>query len=178
MPRRTIEAQAFDGVVIAPADPAQPEILAMLAESDAWYAANYPAESNHLLDVATLKQPNVAFFAARRDESLLGCGALVEQCDERERYGEIKRMYVAPAARGLGIGRRLLQTLEQHAAGLGLDCIRLETGVKQPEAIGLYRAFGYGDIGPFGDYVLDPLSVFMEKRLTTAISSGGRSSSV
>ena len=47
----------------------------------------------------------------------------------------------------------------------GLVGIRLETGVKQPEAIGLYRAFGYVEIGPFGAYVLDPASVFMEKRL-------------
>lgn len=176
MPRRTTETHAVDRVVIAPDDPARPEILAMLAESDAWYAANYPAESNHLLDVATLKRPNVAFFAARRDESVLGCGALVEQRDDRERYGEIKRMYVVPAARGLGLGRRLLQTLERHAAGLGLTCIRLETAVKQPEALGLYRNFGYVEIGPFGDYVLDPLSVFMEKRLAADVSAGGRSS--
>jgi putative acetyltransferase len=75
-------------------------------------------------------------------------------------------MYVAPAARGLGLGRLLMQTLERHAAALGLACIRLETGVKQPEAIGLYRAFGYVETGPFGEYGLDPMSVFMEKRLT------------
>lgn len=154
------------GMVVALDDPDQPEILAMLAESDAWYAANYPAESNHLIDVSTLKRPTVAFFTARRDGRVLGYGSVVRQTEPGGgAYGEIKRMYVAPAARGLGLGRLLMEALERHAAAQGLACIRLETGVKQPEAIGLYRAFGYAEIGPFGDYVRDPMSVFMEKRL-------------
>jgi putative acetyltransferase len=161
MPTRTTEA----GIVVALDDPDQPEILALLAESDAWYAAMYPAESNHLIDVAVLKQPNVAFFTARRDGRVLGYGSIVRQSGrDGEAYGEIKRMYVAPAARGLGLGRLLMQTLERHAAEHGLSCIRLETGVKQPEAISLYRAFDYVETGPFGDYGLDPMSVFMEKR--------------
>lgn len=162
MPTRTIEAD----IVVALDDPDQPEILALLAESDAWYAAMYPAESNHLIDVSTLKQPNVAFFTARLDGRVLGCGSIVRMVDRGgEAYGEVKRMYVAPTARGLGLGRLLMETLEEHAAAQGLACIRLETGVKQPEAIGLYRAFGFREIGPFGGYVLDPMSVFMEKRL-------------
>ena len=163
MPTRTTEAET---IVVALDDPDQPEILALLAESDAWYAAMYPAESNHLIDISTLKRPNVAFFSARRDGRVLGYGSIVRQLGgDGEVYGEIKRMYVAPAARGLGLGRLLMQTLEGHAIGLGLACIRLETGVKQPEAIGLYRAFGYVETGPFGAYGLDPMSVFMEKRL-------------
>jgi len=163
MPTRTTEAEA---IIVALDDPDQPEILSLLAESDAWYAANYPAESNHLIDVATLKQPNVAFFTARQQRRVLGCGSIVRMLGrDGEAYGEIKRMYVAPAARSLGLGRLLMQALEGHAAGQGLACIRLETGVKQPEAIGLYRAFGYVETGPFGAYRLDPLSVFMEKCL-------------
>jgi putative acetyltransferase len=163
MPTRTTEAET---IVVALDDPDQPEILALLAESDAWYAAMYPAESNHLIDISTLKRPNVAFFSARRDGRVLGYGSIVRQLGrDGEVYGEIKRMYVAPALRGLGLGRLLMQTLERHAAALGLACIRLETGVKQPEAIGLYRAFGYVETGPFGAYGLDPMSVFMEKRL-------------
>ncbi len=150
---RTSEARS-DAVVVARADPGRPEILALLAES------------NHLVDVATLKQPGVAFFAARQDGRVLGIGAIVERREvDGTPYCEIKRMYVAPAARGLGLGRRLMQMLEAHAAELVLCCIRLETGVKQPEAIGLYRAFGYSEIGPFGAYSADPVSVFMEKRL-------------
>lgn len=166
MPRRTTESEGAGApLVVARDDPDQPEILAMLAESDAWYAANYPAESNHLIDIATLKQPNVAFFTARRQGRVLGFGSIVDRCSGEERYGEIKRMYVAPTERGLGVGRRLLEALERHAEGLGITCIRLETGVRQPEAIGLYRSCGYREIRPFGEYHSDPLSVFMEKQL-------------
>lgn len=67
--------------------------------------------------------------------------------------------------RGLKLGRRLLAALEAHAAGLGRRCLRLETGIHQPAAIGLYRAAGYAGCGPFGNYAPDPLSLFMEKTL-------------
>lgn len=148
-------------VVIAAEDPDRPDIVALLREGDAYYASLYPAESNHLLDIASLQRPDVTFLTARRDGLLLGFGALVDQGD----YAEIKRMYVAPAARGLKLGWAILQSLEGHAAACGRHLLRLETGIRQPEAIGLYRAAGYRDIPPFGDYRPDPLSLFMEKRL-------------
>ena len=78
---------------------------------------------------------------------------------------EIKRMFVVPEARGRGAGRRLLERLIEAARAEGITVLRLETWVKQPEAIGLYRAAGFEDIGPFGSYAADPLSLFMEKRL-------------
>ena len=80
-------------------------------------------------------------------------------------YGEIKRMFVADAARGHGIGRRLLAAIESEARNFGLSVLRLETGIRQPAAIGLYRSCGYREVAPFGDYGPDPLSVFMEKTL-------------
>lgn len=143
-------------------DPRQADIVAALAEADAWYATLYPAESNHLLDVETLRDSAVTFFAARSAAGvLLGYGAVVD----RGEYAEIKRMYVAPAARALQLGRRLLDALERHAARLGRNCLRLETGIHQPAAIGLYRKAGYTDREPFGGHAADPLSLFMEKRL-------------
>jgi putative acetyltransferase len=148
-------------VCIAIENPSQPDIVALLRAADDWYAALYPAESNHLLDVSTLQQPDTAFFVARENGTLLGFGAVVR----RAGYAEIKRMFLAPAARGRKLGRRILETLEAHAAQNGIRCCRLETGVSQPEAIGLYRSAGYADIAPFGDYRADPLSLFMEKRL-------------
>lgn len=78
---------------------------------------------------------------------------------------EIKRMFVDPAARGLGIGARLMERLEQAARGTGIGVIRLETGTRQPEAIGLYRRFGHAERPPFGAYRPDPLCLFMEKPL-------------
>ncbi|TKW78876.1 MAG: GNAT family N-acetyltransferase [Bradyrhizobium icense] len=143
-------------------DPRQPELLAMLADSDRYCAALYPAESNHLLDASTLAGPEVTFLVARAPDQVAGFGAVVRHNAE---FGEIKRMYVAPAMRGMKLGRSILAALEDRARADGLPCLRLETGVKQPEAVGLYRSAGYQEIPAFGDYEPDPLSIFMEKRL-------------
>ena len=145
-------------------DPDQPEILELLAQSDAYMAALYPPESNHLLDLRALQRPEVIFLAARIDERIRGCGALVPTGNRD--WAEIKRMFVAPAARGQRLGRQLLEALEARARREGLPLLRLETGIRQPEAIALYRSAGFREIEPFGDYRLDPLSLFMEKRLS------------
>jgi putative acetyltransferase len=143
-------------------DPRQPELLAMLEDSDRYYAALYPAESNHLLDASMLAGPEVTFLVARVPDRIAGFGAVVRHSAE---FGEIKRMYVDPAMRGMRLGRSILAALEDRARAEGLPCLRLETGVKQPEAIALYRSAGYEEIPAFGDYQPDPLSIFMEKRL-------------
>jgi len=147
---------------IAIENPDQPEIHALLRDSDALMASLYPAESNHMLDVKSLQGPEVTFIAARLDGAAVGCGAVVRS---PEGWAEIKRMFVSPAARGRKLGKLLLQQLESIAAGSGVRVLRLETGVRNPEALGLYRAAGFVEIGPFGSYRPDPLSVFMEKSL-------------
>jgi GNAT superfamily N-acetyltransferase len=65
---------------------------------------------------------------------------------------EVKRMYVAPGARGLGLARRMLAHLEATAAGVGASALVLETGLKQPEAIALYESSGYTEMAGFGYY--------------------------
>ena len=149
-------------IEIAVEDPAQAEVAPLLQASDAYMASLYPAESNHLLDVASLRQPQVTFLVARVDGKALGCGAVV---DSGQGWAEVKRMFVSPAARGLKLGRRLLDELEAIAVRRGVRALRLEMGGRQPEALGLYRSAGYVEIGPFGTYAADPLSVFMEKTL-------------
>jgi putative acetyltransferase len=149
-------------IQIAVEDPAQAEIAPLLQASDAYMASLYPAESNHMLDVASLRQPQVAFLVARVDGKALGCGAVV---DSGEGWAEVKRMFVSPAARGLKLGRRLLDEIEAVAARRGVRALRLEMGGLQPEALGLYRSAGFVEIGPFGAYRPDPLSIFMEKTL-------------
>jgi putative acetyltransferase len=72
-------------------------------------------------------------------------------------------MFVSPSARGLKLGRRLLERIEALASENGERLLRLETGAKQPEALALYRSAGFVEIGPFGSYRPDPLSLFMEK---------------
>ncbi len=150
---------------LATESPDQPEILALLQASDAYMADLYPAESNHMLDVSELCRPEVTFIVARMDGRAVGCGAIVESA---EGWAEIKRMFVSPLARGQKVGRRILRQLEATAAEKGVPLLRLETGIKQPEALALYRSEGFVEIGPFGKYRPDPLSLFMEKPLRKA----------
>lgn len=149
-------------VTITLETPRQPEIVRLLEMSDAYAASLYPAESNHLVDINTLEKPNVSFFAARNDGEIVGCCALVEAGDST---AEIKRMFVDPHARGLKIGKLMLEALVELGRQRGVKAIRLETGISQPEAIGLYHKAGFVDIEPFPPYKPDPLSMFMELKL-------------
>ena len=155
-------------IEIRPTDPRLPAIQALLAAADAFAQALYPAESNHLDPVDELIKPNVYFVGAYlpgADEPV-GCGAVKRLRDaDGVEYGEIKRMFVAPAARGLGAGRTLLAALESHLTGTGVYLARLETGIHNHAALALYQGCGYQRIGPFADYGDDPLSVFMAKTL-------------
>lgn len=149
-------------VTIRVEDPDQPEILSLLREADSWYISVYPPEHTHLLDMVSLKRPEVSFHVARVEGRVAGFGAMVRQ---PAGFGEIKRMYVDPAFRGNHVGRLILGSLEAHARRLGLRLIRLETGPRQLAAIGLYRASGYGEIAAFAPYDAGPFSLFFEKRV-------------
>ncbi|MEX2224135.1 MAG: GNAT family N-acetyltransferase [Candidatus Rokuibacteriota bacterium] len=142
--------------------PRQADVERLLEALDAYQSALYPAESNHFLDVEALSAPDVRFFVARRNGVALGCAAL--RIDAAG-YGELKRMFVRPEARGLKLGRLLLDRIEEEARQARLGYLRLETGIHQPEALGLYRTAGYAERDAFGEYEPDPLSVFMEKIL-------------
>ena len=142
--------------------PADPPVRAMVEELDRYFHALYPAESNHLLDIDTLCQPEMRFFAVFEGAKALAIGG----CWLKDGYAEVKRLYVRPAARGLGLAKRIMRRIEDEAIDCGRIIARLETGIHQPESIGLYRRLGYAVCGPFGDYpVDDPNSVFMEKLL-------------
>jgi putative acetyltransferase len=136
------------------------EFVHFLKASDDYAASLYPAESNHMLDVDTLLLPQMHFFVIH-DGDARGCGGFWEHGD----CVEIKRVWIDPLARGKGYSRALMTHLECEARALGYRLARLETGVHQPEALGLYRVLGYVECGPFGSYRPDPLSVFMEKVL-------------
>jgi putative acetyltransferase len=148
-------------ISITRADAAEPSVRVLIEALDQYMIPLYPAESNHLLDIETLRQPQMLFFAAAVDGVTCGCGG----CWLHDSYAEIKRVYVDPKARGLGLARKLMARIEDEARAQGLRLARLETGIHQPEALGLYRALGYVERGPFGDYGPDPNSVFMEKPL-------------
>ena len=149
-------------ITITPEDPGTPDVLALLHAGEAYGAALYPAESNHYLPLDALRAPEVLFLVARdASGTAIGTGAIVANGD----WAEIKRMWLAPAARGKGLSKRLLAMLEAHAAGLGVRVFRLETGIHNTEALGLYARVGYVVCDAFAPYAPDPLSVFMEKRI-------------
>lgn len=144
-------------------DPDASEVQALIAASDSYYVDLYPAESNHLESRADLKRPNVLFIGVRVDGELVASGAAKIMQDDGT-YAEIKRVFVLDQYRGRGLSNRIMQFLEAELARRGIELFRLETGVKQPEALGLYRKLGYRERPPFGSYRSDPLSVFMEKQ--------------
>ncbi len=154
----SVESPALD-IRHEPADsPGVPELIAAL---DAHLTSVYPPESCFMLSVDELLQPNIIFIVAREGGRAIACGA-VRYMDG---YAEVKRMYVAPAHRGKGIARRILAKLEDEARAANYSTVRLETGVRQPEALRLYEGCGYTRRGPFGEYPEDGLSVFYEKGL-------------
>jgi putative acetyltransferase len=150
--------------VVALEDPRSDEARALVGALDDYLDGLYPPENNYLLDLESLCAPEVSFFVARLGGMALGCGAL-RVLDAR--CGELKRMYVAPEARGLGLGRALLQAIEARARALGLGELKLETGTAQPEALGLYRAAGFVPCAAFAGYRTDPLNLFLAKSLVT-----------
>jgi GNAT superfamily N-acetyltransferase len=106
--------------------------------------------------------PDGAFVVGWEDGEPVACGGV---CRYDETTAEIRRMYVAPSARGRGLSRFVLAALEDEARELGYDLVRLETGDQQPEAIKLYASSGYEPIPRYGPFVDDPRSVCFEKRL-------------
>lgn len=151
-------------MTIAFESPDQPDVIALIADLDAYQDTLYPPESRHALDITSLKQSNVLFAVARDSEgNAIGCGAIVLNPE----FGELKRMYVSPRGRGQGVARKLMTTLELRAVDSGCKVIRLETGPYQPEALALYASAGYQRREPFGDYTDDPLSVFMQKHIAS-----------
>jgi putative acetyltransferase len=104
-----------------------------------------------------------AFVIAWQSDQAVGCGAVRPL---EPGIAEVKRMYVAPASRRLGIARRILAELETQARSLGYTRLHLETGTLQPEAIRLYEQAGYERIVCFGNYAQDPLSVCFGKSLS------------
>lgn len=147
---------------IARETPDQREVLRLLRLADERAASLYPAESRHGLGAGTLVTAGVRFFVARLAGVAVGCGGFARQDSDA---AELKRLFVEEAARGRGVGRLILQAVEDAARRERVAVMLLETGVSSVEARELYRRSGYRERGPFAGYGPDPLSVFMEKAL-------------
>ena len=160
--------EAVDFVTIRREHPGTEAASQLIAELDAYLAPLYPEVSQHGYSVETLVQRQVEFFVLYCDGEPAACGGVqffAEPQEEGGAYGELKRMYVRDQFRGRGFGKRLLKHLERLATDKGVATMRLETGIYQPEAVGLYERAGYYRIPPFGDYWDDPVSLCYEKRL-------------
>ena len=155
-------------ITIAEEAPDSADALALIGELDAILTPMYDARDRHGYSVETLKRQGVHFFVVRCDGEVAGCGGVqfFDATPADAGFGELKRMYVRPRFRGLGLGRRLVEHLSAVAVSHGLDIVRLETGVHQTEAIALYEKVGFRRIPPFGDYPDSPVSLCYEKRLT------------
>src|SRR5689334_18232703 len=118
-------------VVITQERPDTADALQLIAELEAHLDPLYPSESRHGYSVEKLLAQDVAFFLIRYHETPAGCGGIQLYGTE---YGELKRMYVRPQFRGLGLGKRMLDHLEEFARIRGVGLLRLETGIHQHAA--------------------------------------------
>jgi DNA-binding MarR family transcriptional regulator/N-acetylglutamate synthase-like GNAT family acetyltransferase len=131
-------------------------------ELDRRFATGFEPTISNPAELDELRPPAGLFLVARLRGDPVGCGALKFHGADPT---ELKRMWVAPAARGLGIGRRLLTELERQADAAGSRIVRLETNKTLVEAVHLYRATGYQEVGAFND---EPYADhWFEKRLPT-----------
>lgn len=150
-------------------DPARGDVHQLLSEHLADMFATSPAESVHALDHSALSAPSIAFWTAREDGELLGCGALklLHSPSGYPIHGEIKSMRTTASARGRGVATLMLGHIVEDARVRDLERIYLETGTEEyfAPARRLYARNGFTECPPFADYTLDPNSVFMELRL-------------
>ncbi|QDY69554.1 GNAT family N-acetyltransferase [Qingshengfaniella alkalisoli] len=146
-------------LTIRQGDPRHPQATALLEASHALMQSLFPAESNFYLSIDALCEESIHFFVVERDGDTVGCAALAV----KDGYGEVKSMFVYPAARGTGAAGMLMQQIDSHARDLGLPVIKLETGPGLDAAHKLYHRHGFELCGAFGDYPESPYSVFMQK---------------
>ena len=164
----------LDALEIAPDALTGADATSLIAALNAELSARYPepGATHFRLDPGEVAPGAGVFLVARRRGRPVACGALRLLRDAAvarqlgPRVGELKRMYVAPDARGKGVGRALLDRLEAEARSLGVTRLVLETGTRQAEALALYRRAGFTEIAPYGEYAASSAtSICMAKDL-------------
>ncbi len=150
--------------VIAEEHPLTPDLALLFDRHTADMHAETPPESIYMMDKGALAAPGIRFFVLREDGAALAMGA-IKRIDAGE--AEIKSMHVLAEARGRGLSKRMLEHLIAAAQDAGFTRLSLETGIQSTfvAARALYARAGFVESGPFGDYSLDPNSVYMTKVL-------------
>ena len=152
-------------VEVGPIDPGHPHaqlcVRSYFSELDRRFEKGFDAAKSIPADEEDMRPPAGLFLVATLNEEPIGSGALKFH---GKKPAELKRMWVAESARGLGVGRRILNELEAHAKKSGVRTIHLETNGSLIEAISLYRSAGYEEVAPFNN---EPYAHhWFEKRLT------------
>jgi putative acetyltransferase len=142
----------------------------LVRESELYLATLYPPSSIYTVPATELEKTGNVLLGAFRAEAnqtggAIGCVGYMLDALEPD-VAEIKRLFVSPGFRHLGVATQLMDALEERAVHNGIRVLRLETGVHQHESLGLYFARGYSQRSPFGGYLGDPYSVFLEKLLS------------
>lgn len=150
--------------LITPEGPYRSDLRRLVMDHFEEMIATSAPETSHALQVDRLEQADITLFSVRKDDVLLACGALKELDSHT---GEVKTMRTVAEARGLGIGGLMLDHLISVARARGYDTVYLETGSEDffGPARAMYAGRGFHHCGPFGDYQVDPHSVFMSLRL-------------
>ena len=145
-----------------------PDAVALVARVQQEYVDRYGGPDESPVEPAMFEPPEGLFLVAYVEGAAVATGAWRRtpvQALGGTLGAEIKRMYVVPELRGTGLARRVLAELEDTAAAAGYDLLVLETGLKQPEAIGLYTSAGYVPVPGFGHYCGSELSRCFGKRI-------------
>ena len=153
------------------------DAVRLVADVQAEYVVRYGSPDESPLQPLDFEPPNGSFFVGSLDETPVATGAWRRSGIDvlgTDRTAELKRMYVAPAARGRGLARAVLRHLEENASAAGFEALVLETGLKQPEAIALYESSGYVRVSGFGHYRDSPLSRCFARRLIADGADGAR----
>ena len=154
----------FGHVSISPAQPSSADAATLIARLDAELTQRYPGYDRDafMLTPEQIRAGHGIFLIAKAGGEPVGCGAL-RRLDSAT--GEIKRMYVMPSARGASVGRRLLAKLEWNARQLGMYRLVLHTGLRQPEAIHLYKSMGFSRISGFSKYTVSSAGICIGKTI-------------
>ncbi len=148
-----------------------PDANRLIAALQREYVSRYGSDDATPTDVSEFVAPRGTFIVGYLDGTAMACGGWRAHDPGSEFAAgdaEVKRMYVVPAARGRGLSRVMLVELERRAVAAGRRRLVLETGIRLPEAIGLYTSWGYSEIPRFGVYRGDPRSRCFGKLLPVA----------
>ncbi|MEP6852239.1 MAG: GNAT family N-acetyltransferase [bacterium] len=158
-----------DGFVLSQARLDDPDIVALIEQVQGEYVVRYGGPDEAPIDPQEFDPPSGRFLLGCEDGRPVAMGGWRIVGPGR---AELRRMFVVAPARGRGLARRLLITLEDDARAAGVRELVLNTGVEQPEAVALYRGHGYVDVAPFGHYATAPGAIFLGKSLTGGTRPG------